>query len=530
MPVNPVVVGLDPERDDTAPLIVAASMARITGAPLIAIAAYLHDPISNAVSGGTVDTDLRDTALARLEQLTAGTDADLIVAGGPSAARVLHEEATRLGASLVVVGSTHRGPLGRLAPGTTAERLAHGAPCPVVVAPAGVPADWAPRRIGAGFVDLHDGRIALLRAAELAEATGGTLTVRTVDRGARLDALRRRRPLQPTWRARTVEGRGAAGARPCARHAARPRARDRRGRGGQARRRARRALEGRRPARLRIARLRTGPLGAARRRDAPADPPRPLPRGHRPAGRRAPARRRPSRSRRPPRHDARAPHPGRGADQALRPWPRRRGAVAHRRARRGVRLPRAQRRGQDDHDPHAPRPAAPDGRQRRDLRSRHVARRRRGARLPRLAAGRLRLRRPRDRARSCSTSSPRCAAPATARYARALAGASTPTCTGRSGSSRAGTGRSSGSSRPSCTARRSWSWTSRPPAWTRSSRRSSPRSSASSATTARPSSSPRTTSPRSSTSARASASCARAASSRSSGSTRSPAAPCGACA
>ena len=179
MPVHPVVVGLDPERDDTAPLIVAASMARITGAPLIAIAAYLHDPISNAVSGGTVDTDLRGAALSRLEQLTAGTDADLIVAGGPSAARVLHEEATRLGASLVVVGSTERGPLGRLAPGTTAERLAHGAPCPVVVVPAGIPADWAPRRIGAGFVDLHDGRIALLRAAELAETAGGTLTVRT---------------------------------------------------------------------------------------------------------------------------------------------------------------------------------------------------------------------------------------------------------------------------------------------------------------------------------------------------------------
>ena len=179
MSVSPVVVGLDPDRDDSAPLIVAAAMARITGAPLTAIAAYLHDPISNDVSGRTVDSELRDVALARLETLTAGFEAELLVAGGPSAARVLHEQATRLGASLVVVGSTGRGPLGRLAPGTTAERLTHGAPCPVVVVPAGVASDWAPRRIGVGFIDLHDGRVALRAAAALAEAAGGSLSVRT---------------------------------------------------------------------------------------------------------------------------------------------------------------------------------------------------------------------------------------------------------------------------------------------------------------------------------------------------------------
>ena len=60
MSASPVVVGLDPEREDIAPLIVGAAMARISGAPLVAIGAYLHDPISNAVSGGTVDADLRD--------------------------------------------------------------------------------------------------------------------------------------------------------------------------------------------------------------------------------------------------------------------------------------------------------------------------------------------------------------------------------------------------------------------------------------------------------------------------------------
>ena len=38
-------------------------------------------------------------------------------------------------AGLIVVGSTHTGRAGRVLPGSTAERLLHGSPCPVAVAP-----------------------------------------------------------------------------------------------------------------------------------------------------------------------------------------------------------------------------------------------------------------------------------------------------------------------------------------------------------------------------------------------------------
>ena len=37
----------------------------------------------------------------------------------------------------IVVGSSHRGPVGRIVPGSVGERLLHGAPCPVAVAPRG---------------------------------------------------------------------------------------------------------------------------------------------------------------------------------------------------------------------------------------------------------------------------------------------------------------------------------------------------------------------------------------------------------
>ena len=40
---NPILVGLDREREDDAPLAFGTATARLTGAPLTVLAAYLHD-------------------------------------------------------------------------------------------------------------------------------------------------------------------------------------------------------------------------------------------------------------------------------------------------------------------------------------------------------------------------------------------------------------------------------------------------------------------------------------------------------
>jgi nucleotide-binding universal stress UspA family protein len=172
---NPIIVGVDPQRQDDAPLHLAAALARILGAPLVAVASYLHDPITNARSGGLVDADLRADAAQKLETLTAGIDAELVVSGGTSPARVLHDTAVARRASMIVVGSTHRGPLGRVAPGSTAERLLHGAPCPVTIATPMLDADWTPSHVGVGFIDLDEGRAALRTAATIASAAGASL-------------------------------------------------------------------------------------------------------------------------------------------------------------------------------------------------------------------------------------------------------------------------------------------------------------------------------------------------------------------
>ena len=176
---SPIIAALDPEHRDDAPLVAGAALARLTGAPLIALSSYLHDPITNAVSAGRVDEELRADALRELERRAGDSGADLMVRGGPSPARVLHDATVELNACLVVVGSTRRGSVGRVMPGSTAERLLHGAPCPVAVTPPELAAGWTPRRVAVGFVDVEDAHGAVRAAAAIARAGHGDLLAST---------------------------------------------------------------------------------------------------------------------------------------------------------------------------------------------------------------------------------------------------------------------------------------------------------------------------------------------------------------
>src|SRR5215212_4603253 len=55
-----------------------------------------------------------------------------------SPARGLHDLAAEYdGTSLLVIGSTHRGPVGRVVLGSVGENLVSGGPCPLAVAPSG---------------------------------------------------------------------------------------------------------------------------------------------------------------------------------------------------------------------------------------------------------------------------------------------------------------------------------------------------------------------------------------------------------
>ena len=107
--------------------------------------------------------------------LAADVPVQVSVVPAASPARALTELAERDGADLVVVGSTHRGKVGRVVPGTTAERLLHGAPCAVAVAPRGYAGDRL-RHIGVAYDGSPEAEAALDTAEAIALECGVALT------------------------------------------------------------------------------------------------------------------------------------------------------------------------------------------------------------------------------------------------------------------------------------------------------------------------------------------------------------------
>jgi nucleotide-binding universal stress UspA family protein len=94
-----------------------------------------------------------------------------------SPAHALDELAEREQVEMIVIGSTHRGALGRVYPGSVGERLLSGAPCAIAVAPRG----YAEREhaglglIGVGYDGSPEAEVALGEAEGLARRLGGTL-------------------------------------------------------------------------------------------------------------------------------------------------------------------------------------------------------------------------------------------------------------------------------------------------------------------------------------------------------------------
>ena len=179
----PIVVGVDPLRHDPEAAVLAALLARATGAPVVAVAVYPREIPLRFGGGGALQEEVRGSALARLSAVESafyGVPLETLAVAGSSAAHVLHDCAEDRGAALLVVGSTHHGITGRISLGSTADRLLHGAPCPIAVAPLG----FAERmhgldRIGAAFVDSEEGHEALRAAGALASAFGGELHAAT---------------------------------------------------------------------------------------------------------------------------------------------------------------------------------------------------------------------------------------------------------------------------------------------------------------------------------------------------------------
>jgi nucleotide-binding universal stress UspA family protein len=199
---KPIIVGYDPMTSDRAPINFGVAAARFTGAPLIVASASATGDRSDA---GQQDEELVVDASEALERARRelepeGIPVECRELRSTSAARALHEMSEAEDAGLLVVGSTRRGPVGRVIPGSTAERLMHGAPCPIAIVPPGWEAGAGLHTIGVAYVDTVEGREALRGAHALARRAGASLRVLTAVKAG----LARYGETQP----RTAEQRG----------------------------------------------------------------------------------------------------------------------------------------------------------------------------------------------------------------------------------------------------------------------------------------------------------------------------------
>jgi nucleotide-binding universal stress UspA family protein len=174
---KPIIAAVDPRGNDSSAAALGATLARAIRAPLIVAGAY---PVDRAIDDLYPEyaRALRLDAERSLRRAGATVAA---VASLGSPARALHELAEREHAQMLVIGASRRSTPGRAAPGAVTDRLLHGAPCPVAVAPLGFRPDAGPlRTIGVAFNDTPDGRAALAAACDLATRARATVRVLTV--------------------------------------------------------------------------------------------------------------------------------------------------------------------------------------------------------------------------------------------------------------------------------------------------------------------------------------------------------------
>jgi nucleotide-binding universal stress UspA family protein len=161
------VVGLD-ERGGDDGLALGRVLATALGSQLVAVTV--------ARPGRPIATrqDLEPEGIEHVVEDRAGTPA-----------AVLGAAASTRSASVLVLGSSSRGRLGRTLLGGTARRILTGSPCPVAVAPRGFAGTdpGSPRVIAVGFDGRGESRAALALAVTLGSHAKAALRVVSVDEG-----------------------------------------------------------------------------------------------------------------------------------------------------------------------------------------------------------------------------------------------------------------------------------------------------------------------------------------------------------
>ena len=196
---RPILVGYDPKSCDRAPVHFGVAAARFTGAHLTVGSVYADSTVIGQMGHGQMEEELADDAKQALTHLHAelqreGLSVEVVPLAGHSAPAALHRAAEELEAGLLVIGSTERGDVRRVVPGSTAERLMHGAPCPIAVVPHAWEAGGGLEVLGIAYTETPEGEQALDSGLALAQRAGARVRVLTAVRPRRFGRVAGGRP------------------------------------------------------------------------------------------------------------------------------------------------------------------------------------------------------------------------------------------------------------------------------------------------------------------------------------------------
>ena len=177
-----IAIGFDDSDEARDALALGSGLARALGADLVVASAFPPMLAGAGVDLHSIEQDYFDSVFAKAQDELGGMAFERRELREVSAPHGLDQLAEDEHIDLIVVGSTHRSPAGRVMFGSTGERLLYGAPCPVAVAPRGYAGETGRRvtRIGIGYDGTEESKLALAKATELATAVGGELRLITV--------------------------------------------------------------------------------------------------------------------------------------------------------------------------------------------------------------------------------------------------------------------------------------------------------------------------------------------------------------
>ncbi len=178
-----VIIGYDGTGNSRDALALGAVLAPALAADTLVISVVPY--LDHLISGEELEQSTRAEAerigdAARRELSGLEVEVRAIADGSP--ARALHELVEGQAPLALVIGSAHRGPLGRILVGSAGSALLSGVSCAVAVAPRGYSEDGHGKllRVAVAINDSEESRTALRTGIALVESLNASLAVFTV--------------------------------------------------------------------------------------------------------------------------------------------------------------------------------------------------------------------------------------------------------------------------------------------------------------------------------------------------------------